>query len=61
MNELSACPLCGHFPELKYVGDNKDLLVYQCAHCGYIAAKNHEAKYTKRGAMKIWNKATKKA
>ncbi len=61
MNELNACPLCGHFPELKYVGDNKDLLVYQCAHCGYIAAKNHEAKYTKRGAMNIWNKATKKA
>ena len=61
MRELNACPLCGYFPLLKQVGDDKNLLVYQCAHCGYIAAKNHEAKYTKSGAMKVWNKGTEKA
>ena len=59
MKDLNGCPLCGHLPELKKVGDNKELLVYQCQYCGYIAAKNHEAKYTERGARKIWNKERK--
>lgn len=53
--KMEPCPLCGCAPELKTVGDNKELLVYQCGHCGYIAAKSGEAKYTERGARKIWN------
>lgn len=60
MDTFKACPLCGCAPKLTAVGDNKELLVYQCKHCGYIAAKNHEAKYTERGARKIWNKEIKR-
>lgn len=54
--ELKSCPFCGGNPKLIAVGDNKDYYVYSCTICGYKAASFNEAKLTKRGARKIWNR-----
>lgn len=56
MTELLPCLLCGGEAKLIKVGDNRDLFVYQCAECGYIKAKTSEARRTKWGARKVWNK-----
>ena len=54
--EVKLCPRCGTLPELRHVGEHKDLYVLSCMECGYTPAKNGEARSTLHGAVKVWNK-----
>lgn len=56
MAELKPCPECKGTPEYRRVGDRKQYWVVICPICGYCEAKNSEARSTKWGAKRIWNR-----
>lgn len=60
MAELLRCPYCGGFSAPKYVGDNKEYVVYVCANCGRTPVHTGAARPTMIGAISVWNKAVKK-
>lgn len=44
----------------KYVGANKEYVVYVCANCGRTPVHTGAARPTMIGAASVWNKAVKK-
>lgn len=57
--DIEPCPKCSCKPMYVRVGDNKQYAILRCPYCGYVPAKLDEARSTRRGAIKVWNKATK--
>lgn len=53
--QMLPCRKCGGLPEVKRVGDNRDLFLFVCASCGHYEAKPGEARGTVKGAAKVWN------
>jgi ribosomal protein L37AE/L43A len=60
MAELKPCPICEGKANLKRVGDNKNLFVYQCSECGFIKVKTSDVSLTPWGAKRVRNKRTPK-
>ena len=54
--ELKPCPFCGEKPIIKQVGDRKQYMVFFCEVCGKTPVHSSEARYTVRGAIRIWNR-----
>lgn len=54
------CPVCSsENPTAILTGDNKHGFVTRCVYCGYMAARFDELRFTKRGAIRLWNKKIK--
>lgn len=53
---LKPCPRCGGKPVPRQVGDYHQYFVYFCSKCNYTPVKNDEARITKWGARRIWNR-----
>lgn len=49
------CPLCSERPEILLIGDHKQGFIVRCSCCKYTAARFDELRFTKRGAIKLWN------
>lgn len=50
------CPVCSsENPTAILTGDNKHGFIVRCVYCGYTAARFDELRFTKRGAIKVWN------
>ena len=60
---IEPCPLCccEDLPLVRMVGDWKDLFVVECPGCGYTAAEPHEASTTPRGAIRLWNRRSRRS
>lgn len=56
MKELKPCPFCGGKPIIKLVGDNRDYFVYSCGKCHKTPVHQDEARLTRWGARRIWNR-----
>ena len=56
MATLKNCPRCGHKPEYILVGDYLQYYIVACVNCGYVAASKDEARNTKWGARRLWNR-----
>ena len=54
--ELKPCPFCGGKPIIKLVGDNRDYFVYSCGKCHKTPVHQDEARLTRWGARRIWNR-----
>lgn len=55
MAKLVSCS-CGGQPEIKLVGSNKQYLICFCSKCGKTPVRLDEARATRFGAIKIWNR-----
>lgn len=54
------CPLCStNSPETILVGDRKQGFIVRCSCCKYTAARFDELRFTKTGAIRLWNKKIK--
>ena len=56
MDKLSPCRKCKAIPEYSRVGDRKQYWVVICPSCGNHEANFNEARSTKWGARRIWNR-----
>lgn len=56
MAKLMLC-FCGGQPEIKAVGDNKQYFACICSNCGKTPVRLDEARATRFGAIKIWNRS----
>ena len=56
---LLPCKYCGGSPKLIKCGDWKQYVVYICSSCYKTPVHSDEARLTKYGARKIWNKRTR--
>lgn len=54
--ELNPCPFCGGKAVIRMVGDHKQYFVCFCSNCGKTPVHFDEARLTKRGAIKAWNR-----
>lgn len=58
MAELKPCPKCKGTPGYRRVGDMKQYWVVICPMCGHHEADYSEARLTKWGAKRLWNRRT---
>ena len=57
---INRCRKCGSVPELIKVGDYKEYFIVKCPKCHHTEANYDEASTTERGAIRIWNKRSRK-
>ena len=60
MTELLRCPYCGGFSMPKYIGDNKEYVVYVCANCGRTPVHTGAASPKTTGDAHVSYQAVKK-